>query len=116
MDFYPRSELYKPFTMRPSECGLANARFRDDSKTIDWSAPVEWQWGERYGVVTMDRTGTWRVTWFTAPDLPMKGHWFIIGNGEAYFDMSKGSSTVLTDEQRKKLRLEHETKLFGDEL
>lgn len=107
MKFYPRSELYIPFTMHPSGCTLCDARFRDPSKTIEWSVPVEWRWGERYGLVTMDRGGTWRVTWFAANDVPFKGHWLILGNGEAYFDMSKGNTTILLEEQRKELRLEY---------
>src|SRR6185437_3210373 len=51
IDWYPRSELRIPFTMRPSESVWSSLELKEVPK-IDWDAYVKWQLGERYGVVT----------------------------------------------------------------
>lgn len=105
MDFYLRSELIIPFTMEPSDCGWAKPEHDDLWRTTGWKAYVQWEWGEQYGVVTMRGDNIWRVTWFPASEVPIKGHWLILGNGEAQFDISKGNTTVLSEIQRKELHL-----------
>jgi hypothetical protein len=104
MDWYPRSETRVPFTMRPSESVWSSLELKK-APEIDWDAYVQWRCGERYGVVTRTRSGSWRVTWLKSKDVPIKAHRFIIGNGEAYFDLNKGKTIILQEEQLRDLRL-----------
>ena len=106
MDWYPRSELMLPFTMRPSESVWSSLEFNETPKMIDWDAYVKWRWGEKYGLVTRDRDGNWRITWFLPKDVPIKRHWFIIGNGEAHFDLNKGTTTHFSQEKLMELSLD----------
>jgi hypothetical protein len=62
----------------------------------DWEATVEWRDGDRYGAVTCDENGIWRVAWF-APNVRQEN--------SATFDLSQGMSVPLTEKQVTELEL-----------
>jgi hypothetical protein len=89
-------------TMHPTRCTWSY----HPGPSIDWSAYVKWQSGEKYGVVTRTTDRVWRVTWFEANALPICGRVIVLGGGTAYFDMSKGRALPLLPEEVKDLCLE----------
>lgn len=105
MDWYPKGEIGIPFTMRPSRCVWSSLEYKEPPKIIDWDAYVKWQWGERYGLVTRNKGGKWKVTWFKAKDLTITRHWPIIGNGEAFFDLNKGVTIDMPNDKVRALGL-----------
>jgi hypothetical protein len=83
-----------PFTMDAASC---SASYRFGPGPI--KADVEWQFGERYGVVTRSTDGQWRITWFDADTVPIKGRNVLTGGGKVIFDLSIGQTEQLTDDQ-----------------
>lgn len=98
MEWSPNSELSIPFTMHPANCIWS---FQQDTKhpKVDWDAFVRWELGERYGVLTRDTTGVWRVGWFKAESTSISWYKWFLGRGETAFDVSKGTMIPLPDEQ-----------------
>ena len=93
-----------PFTMHPVAC---NWSFHDpDRPAVDWHAYVRWQPGERYGVVTRHTDGAWRVSWFGAEAVPVRGRQWLFGGGEATFDVAAGQTVPLAAEQVQTLGLD----------
>src|SRR5262245_1454938 len=46
--------------MHPAKCTWS---FQNpENPKVDWDAYVDWRTSDRYGVVTQDQTGAWRVT------------------------------------------------------
>jgi hypothetical protein len=104
MEWSPNSELSVPFTMHPARCIWS---FQNpDRPKVDWHAYVRWQPGERYGVVTRSRDGTWRISWFEADSAPIRGRRWLLGGGEASFDITAGRTVPLSAEQVRTLGLD----------
>ncbi len=57
---------------------------------------VYWRRGDRYGVVTYEGSGKWRITWF-GPE--------VAGFSTAAFDVTQGQTVPLANEQLKALGL-----------
>lgn len=104
MEWSPSNELSTPFTMHPAEC-IWSYQTPDDPK-VNWHAYVRWQPGERYGLVTRSTDGTWRVSWFGADSVPIRGRLRLFGGGEVSFDVAGGQTVPLTVEQVKALGLQ----------
>ena len=104
MDWSPRSEISVPFTMHPADCiwSVQNP----DNLDVDWHSYVRWQPGERYGVVTRSTDGTWNVAWFEADSVPIQGRLWLLGGGEASFDITAGRTAPLPAEQLRTLGLD----------
>jgi hypothetical protein len=81
------------FTMDPANC-IASSPY--DRR---FGGPVEWQFGERYGVVTRSKDGKWRITWFDADTVPIKDRSVLTGGGKVVFDLSEGHTEPLTDDE-----------------
>lgn len=97
MDWSPTSELSTPFTMHPADCSWSCLVNPVDPK-VDWHAYVQWQSGRRYGVLTQDTGGSWRVIWFEADKSPIPGLKRFLGVGEATFDVVVGKMMRLPAE------------------
>jgi hypothetical protein len=104
MEWSPKSEILVPFTMHPAQCVWSEQN--PDNPKVDWDAYVRWQPGERYGVVTRSTSGIWRVTWFEANAVPIRGRLLILGGGKVAFDLSLGQTVLLPREQIRWLGLE----------
>lgn len=104
MEWSPQSELMVPFTVHPAAC-IWSAH-DPDRPEVDWPAYVRWQSGERYGVVTRHTDGTWRVTWFGAEAVPVRGQRWLLGRGEAAFDLAAGRTVPLAAERVRALGLD----------
>ena len=104
MEWSPKSEIHLPFTMDPASCiwSIQNP----DNPKVDWNAYVRWQPGERYGVVTRNTSGTWRVTWFEAGAVPIRGRLLVLGGGEVAFDLSLGQTELMPADQVRSLGLQ----------
>ena len=104
MEWSPNSELSMPFTMHPAQCNWSYQN--PDNPKVDWHAYVRWQPGERYGVVTRSTDGTWRVCWFETDSVPIRGRLWVLGGGEASFDVAARQTAPLPMEQVRALGLE----------
>jgi hypothetical protein len=97
----PPSEL-GPVTMHPE--GYIGSFVDPNHPRVGGPASfVEWQEGQRYGVVTRSKDGAWRITWFNASQVPIEGRRFIFGGGRVHMDFSQGRSEVLTREAVREL-------------
>ena len=74
--------------IHPNDCTWSMSYFKDGPKRIDWDAWVQWEWGSRYGVVTMNRKEEWSVAWFGAEEIPLEGRAWGKGDGKASFDLA----------------------------
>ena len=97
-------ELSDPFTLHPARCVWSYQN--PDNPKVNWDAYVRWQPGERYGVVTRSTAGAWRVSWFEANAVPLRGRWWPFGGGEASFDVTAGQMVPLSAEQLTTLGLD----------
>ena len=104
MEWSPKSELSTPFTMHPARCVWSYQS--PDHPKVNWNAHVRWEPGERYGVVTRNAADIWRVSWFEANTVPLRGRSWLFGGGEASFDVYEGQMVPLSAEQVKSLGLE----------
>jgi hypothetical protein len=70
-----------PFSMHPNGGSVSefNARSQGRRRTY----PVLWREGTRYGVLTRDEDGRWRVFWFRPDEVHLRGRYWILGGGEA---------------------------------
>lgn len=93
LDWSPPGILPPPLTMHPAQCGWSLQRPEDPK--VDWHAYVRWRPGERYGVVTRT-AGVWRVHWFDADAVPLRGRWWPVRGGEAAFDVAVGQAASLS--------------------
>lgn len=93
-----------PFTMHPADCAWSFHELRKAPK-IDWLAYVQWEFGERYGVVTRSTAGVWEVTWFQPGQPAITDRHAILGGGQATFDLSEGSAELLSAERLNQLGL-----------
>jgi hypothetical protein len=94
--------IFDPMTMHPADCSWSHL-IHPNNPQVDWAAYVRWQWGDRYGIVTRDTEGNWRITWFDISTVSLEGHKPLLGGGEVRFDMSQGVTEPLTDRQRTEL-------------
>lgn len=104
MEWSPTSEFATPFTMHPAQCIWSY--HNPDNPKVDWNAYVHWQTGQRYGVATRSTDGTWRVHWFESDAVPIRGRRWLLGGGEASFDITAGQVVGLSAEQVRALGLD----------
>lgn len=104
MDWSPSDELSIPFIMHPAECIWSHPRVPNLAE-LDWDAYVQWQQGERYGVVTRNTTGTWNVCWIEADAIPVRGQ-RLFGNRVGTFDLATGKTVPLLEAQLEALGLD----------
>jgi hypothetical protein len=72
---------------------------------MTWNAFVRWEWGTRYGILTMNQAGKWLVFWFAPEDVPLEGRGFWQSNGHAHFDLIGKRPENFPREDLKKLGL-----------
>jgi len=73
-----------PSTTHPSRMG-PNFDPRYDRGSTYLS--VSWRDGRRYGLLTEDRDGRWRVFWLAPEDVHLMGRLWLLGGGEAWVRM-----------------------------
>jgi hypothetical protein len=91
--------------MHPAQCIWS---YQDDpaNPKVDWDAHIRWHHGRRYGVVMRGTDGTWRVVWFAADKVPLRGNRWLLGGGSAEFDLLGKQAEPLTPDELKQLALE----------
>ncbi len=95
-----------PNRMHPADCTWSLQDSRHPPR-IDWDAYVSWEWGTRYGVVTMSRGGVWKVTWFASEEIPLRGRVLLLGGGRAGFDLAGRASEPLPAAEVRQLGLQN---------
>lgn len=88
--------------MHPRDC---TASFRNPGMSDTLETFVYWRWGARYGVVRRELDKTWWVTWFSAPEVPLRGRGLLAGRGSVEFDLAKGNTEPLPLEHIERLGL-----------
>lgn len=99
MPWYAHAVLSPPLKFDPVNEGAFWPYQRDYCRYI-W-----WRFGDKYGVVMQTRNGEWKVAWFPAADVPLKGRTVFGGGGEAVFDLSKAEIVPLDADTVKALGL-----------
>jgi hypothetical protein len=97
MKWYYHDELGFPFTSksgRPVRVYLSS----NGPPGVYYGPPVQWQAGERFGVVMLIKDGTWRIAWFNAEAVPIQGRNLLGRNGQVTFDRSNSEIVSLKDE------------------
>jgi len=98
MDWSLPGTLSGPFSMHPAKCVWSWYPNQETEYHVDW------RFGQRYGVVTWGSDFKWLITWFDAKDIPLAGR-TTLGGGAASFDLSKGTTSPLREDERKALGL-----------
>lgn len=60
---------------------------------LEWQ--TYWRTGQKYGVVMQTRKGEWKVAWFPAAEVPVRGRNWLGGEGQVEFDLSKAEVVPL---------------------
>jgi hypothetical protein len=88
-------ELGMAFTRHPLGDVWSYQLFPDRPR-VDWNSWVQWEFGEKYGVLTRMTDESWHIFWFDPTQVPIQGRRFLFGGGLTEFDCSKGKSEPVT--------------------
>jgi hypothetical protein len=73
-----------PFKVHPGRYG---DNVNPEGHGSEVTLPVWWVDGRRYGVLTRDHEDRWRVFWFSPEEAHLRGRYWVLGGGEASFDL-----------------------------
>jgi hypothetical protein len=108
-----------PFEMHPADCivsmhqpGDSMHQPGDPVRGDNFCGPVHWHDADRYGLVTGDQQGRWRVRWLRREDLHVRGRSWLLGGGEGTIDLSGApEAEVAADEFWDGIGLPRDTRL-----
>jgi hypothetical protein len=87
-----------PFEMHPADGGVSDYRPDDPVRRDAFYAPVQWREALRYGLVTGDLNGRWRVRWLSREELHIRGRSWLLGGGEGQIDLTETPDAEVASE------------------
>jgi len=89
-----------PFAMEPSSSGTRVRRSRNSDATWHDRASIQWRESKKFGVLTQDRGGEWKIWWIEPKNLKRPSPTrFLFGNGEAVMRISPGINPQIPDNE-----------------
>lgn len=103
MEWSPE-HLWSKLKMHPKDCIWSYRDAWEPSQMEGY--PVWWRSGDKYGVVMQTNKGEWRVAWFPAAEVPVRGRNWLGGEGQVELDLSKAEIVPLDAETVRALGLQ----------
>jgi hypothetical protein len=80
--------------MHPDSCSISSVKWYTKWKlSHEFSAPVQWIYSQRIGILIKTADGQWNVSWFGKDKTELKGHSLLFGRGSVAFDVSNADET-----------------------